>query len=696
MPNKRPALTVAPDPGAIEIRGARQNNLKGFDLDLPLGKLIVVTGPSGSGKSSLAFDTVYAEGQRRYVETFSPYTRQFLDRMDKPQVDEIRGIPPAIAIEQANNVRTTRSTVGTMTEINDYLKLLFPRLATAHCPQCERTIRPETAASIVEQILAHPAGDAVLITFGVPAPLGTAPADFFGFLQQQGYLRVWLDGEVVRTDTPPKIKRLPAIVQVIQDRISAGTENRTRCAEAVETALRLGSGKVNVVHLGNLETVPYSSGWHCAHCDVDITPPTPGLFSFNNPLGACPACRGFGRTISIDLHRAIPDRTISIAQGCVRPFQTENGAQCQRDLVRAAKEKDVDLTTPFDDLPTADQDWVLHGEDHKRRGKSTERTGEELSNEGLWYGVSGFFRWLESKAYKMHVRVLLSRYRSYTECPTCRGGRYQPATLNFRIAGQTLPAMQSLAISALIPLLEESVRNAEGITSDPTTTMLIGEVQGRLGYLSTVGLGYLSLDRATRSLSGGETERVNLTTCLGANLVNTLFVLDEPSIGLHPRDTGRLIQIMRSLRDRGNTLLVVEHEESVMRAADHLIELGPGRGEAGGELVFSGPAHALLKSASGKSRRNGSAAKDSLTAAYLNGTKSIPVPEVRRTPNGWLRLEGAREHNLRQIDVDLPARRFRLRHWSQRQRQKHARARRALRKSPPRKRPRQRETPPAA
>jgi excinuclease ABC subunit A len=654
MPNKRPALTVTPDPGAIEIRGARQNNLKGFDLDLPLGKLIVVTGPSGSGKSSLAFDTVYAEGQRRYVETFSPYTRQFLDRMDKPQVDEIRGIPPAIAIEQANNVRTTRSTVGTMTEINDYLKLLFPRLATAHCPECERVIRPETAASIVEQVLAHTPGDAVLITFGVPVPLGTAPKDFFGFLQQQGYLRVWLDGEVVRTDTAPSIKRLPALVQVIQDRISCGPENHARCAEAVETALRLGSGKVSVVHLGKLETVPYSTGWHCAHCDVDITPPTPGLFSFNNPLGACPACRGFGRTISIDLHRAIPDRTISLADGCVKPFQTENGAQCQRDLVRGAKERGVDLKTPFDDLPAADRDWVIYGEDHKRRGKSTERTGEELSNEGLWYGVAGFFRWLESKAYKMHVRVLLSRYRSYTECPTCRGGRYQPSTLNFRIAGKTLPALQSLAISEFIPLIEESVRQANGITSDATTAMLIGEVRGRLGYLSAVGLGYLSLDRATRSLSGGETERVNLTTCLGANLVNTLFVLDEPSIGLHPRDTGRLIQIMRSLRDRGNTLLVVEHEESVIRAADHLVELGPGRGEAGGELVFSGPADALLQRKSGKARRGAAPAGDSLTAAYLNGTKTIPVPGVRRTPSGWLRLEGAREHNLRQIDVELP------------------------------------------
>jgi excinuclease ABC subunit A len=648
MPKSRPALTVTPDPGAIQIRGATQNNLKGFDLDLPLGKLIVVTGPSGSGKSSLAFDTVYAEGQRRYVETFSPYTRQFLDRMDKPQVKEIRGIPPAIAIEQSNNVKTTRSTVGTMTEINDYLKLLFPRLATAHCPECEREIRPETAASVVQQILHLPAGDSVLITFGVPAPAGTVPADFFHFLQGQGYLRVWLDGEVVRTDSTPTIQRLPAVVQVIQDRVTLGPENQTRLSEAVETALRLGAGKVNIVQLSSLEVTPFSTGWHCAHCDVDITPPSPGLFSFNNPLGACPACRGFGRTISIDLLRAIPDRNLSIAGGCVKPFQTENGAECQRDLLRAAKEQGVDVQVPFDDLPTVHQDWVLYGEDHRRRGKGTERTGEELWKEGLWYGVAGFFRWMESKAYKMHVRVLLSRYRSYTECPTCRGGRYQKAALNFRVAGKTLPEIQCLAISDLLPLLQKAAPK----TDDATTTMLIGEVTSRLGYLDTVGLGYLSLDRPTRTLSGGETERVNLTTCLGANLVNTLFVLDEPSIGLHPRDTGRLIHIMRSLRDKGNTLLVVEHEESVMRAADHLVELGRGRGEAGGDLVFSGPAAELVASRGRRGARNKSA--DTLTAAYLNGTKSIPVPATRRTPAAWLRVEGAKENNLQNVAADFP------------------------------------------
>jgi excinuclease ABC subunit A len=629
----RPALHIVPDAGVIEIRGARQNNLKGFDLDLPLGKLNVISGPSGCGKSSLAFDTIYAEGQRRYVETFSPYTRQFLDRMDKPKVDEIRGIPPAIAIEQANPVKTTRSTVGTMTEINDYLKVLLPRVVTAHCPSCQREIRPETASSIAAEIFAQHAGQAVIVTFSVPVPLKTDPREFFTFLQQQGYLRVLLGGEPVRTDATPPAKRLPALVPVIQDRVTVTEENRTRLSEAIETALRFGKGKVSVHQPSTTDHQPYSTGWHCAHCDLDIAPPTPGLFSFNHPLGACPKCRGFGRTIAIDLERAIPDRSLSIKRGVVKPFQTENGKQCQRDLLRAAGARELDVTVPFCDLSRSDQDWVLYGE---RRGAP----GEELWEEGLWYGVQGFFDWLESKAYKMHVRVLLSRYRTYTTCPDCRGGRYQPATLNFRCAGKTLPELVRLPVGELLVLL--LAQRAPG--GDTTAEMLRNEVASRLRYLAQVGLSYLSLDRPTRTLSGGEIERVNLTTCLGASLVNTLFVLDEPSIGLHPRDTGRLIRVMQDLRDKGNTLLVVEHEEAVIRAADNLVELGPGRGDAGGELVYNGPLDALLSD-----KRQAS-----LTADYLTGRKSIPVPSRRRVPSAWLRIEGASEHNLRDIDVDVP------------------------------------------
>jgi len=668
----RPKLTIVPTPACIEIRGARQNNLKGIDLDLPLGKLNVISGPSGCGKSSLAFDTIYAEGQRRYVETFSPYTRQFLDRMDKPKVDAIRGIPPAIAIEQSNPVKTTRSTVGTMTEINDYLKLLFPRVAQAFCPDCQREIRPETAKSIVDEVFKTHPGETLLITFGVPVPAKTEPAEFFAFLQQQGYLRVWLDGEIQRVDEAPRVKRLPPVVPVLQDRLAFTAENRSRVTEAVETALRFGKGTVDFRLPTSDLRLPFSIGWHCAHCDLDITPPSPGLFSFNHPHGACPGCRGFGRTIATDLLRAIPDRSLSLAQGVVKPFQTENGRECQRDLMRCAAEKDVDTLCPFDELPKADQDWVLHGEKSGVKGDS-------LWASGLWYGVKGFFAWLETKSYKMHVRVLLSRYRSYTTCPDCSGGRYQPATLNYRFAGKKLPDLMAMPVASL----RDEIRNPKSeIRNDASTEMLLGEVASRLGYLAEVGLGYLSLDRPTRTLSGGEVERVNLTTCLGASLVNTLFVLDEPSIGLHPRDTGRLIRVMQQLRDKGNTLLVVEHDEAVIRAADNLIELGPGRGDAGGNLVFNGPLAELLAPPSGScgpphepnpsasakrrvTRKEASPresvsihaegrASHSLTADYLSGRKCIPVPAKRRKPRAFISIQGASEHNLRGIDVEIP------------------------------------------
>lgn len=668
----KPTPILLAGSGAVEIRGARQNNLKGIDLDLPLGKLNVISGPSGSGKSSLAFDTIYAEGQRRYVETFSPYTRQFLERMDKPKVDEIRGIPPAIAIEQSNSVKTSRSTVGTMTEINDYLKVLMPRIVHASCPTCAREIRPETPKSIVTQVLSQLAGETVLVSFAVPVPPKTKPGDFLDFLKQQGYLRAWIDNSIHRTDTKTTLKRLPALVHVIQDRLLVSEENRSRLTEAIETALRFGKGKVafiqpssfpsegsqkglkglerregeqipecaspsihypqSTIHTSPSPIHPFSTGWHCAYCDVEITPPSPGLFSFNNPLGACPACRGFGRTIGIDLDRAIPDRALSIARGAVKPFQTESGRECQRDLMRHAARRDLDVRAPFEELSKQDQDFVLHGEDPNA-------TAQDLWDNDRWYGVRGFFDWLESKSYKMHVRVLLSRYRSYTLCSTCHGARLQPAALNFRVNGKTLPELAALPVSTLC----EQVRqwHAE-LSADPTTEMLRAEVEARLRYLVEVGVGYLSLDRQTRTLSGGEVERVNLTTCLGASLVNTLFVLDEPTVGLHPRDVGRLVRVMKNLRDKGNTLLVVEHDEAVMRAADNLIELGPGRGEAGGQLVFNGPIDALC------------ARSRSLTADYLTGRKSIPVPPKRRTPKTWLRIEGASQHNLRNIDVDIP------------------------------------------
>src|SRR5947207_11786531 len=562
-------------------------------------------GPSGSGKSSLAFETIYAEGQRRYVETFSPYMRQFLDRMDKPRVDEIRGIPPAIAIEQSNPVKSSRSTVGTMTEINDYLKLLWPRVALAFCPSCRREIRPETAKSVADQVLRDCEGKNVLITFCVAVPAKTEPRAFFEFLQQQGYLRVWIDNAIVRLDVDPKINRLGARVQIIQDRIAINPKNRARLVEAIETALRFGKGKINVVPISETRKrkpeskeekentlspirnpqseMPFSIGWHCAHCDLDIRPPTPGLFSFNNPLGACPECRGFGRTIAIDLNKAIPDRSLTIKDGVVRVFRGAEFGESQKDLLRACAREEIDINIPFEKLPKSDQDFVIEGE--KRGGEYTEEDYEY----DRWYGVRGFFRWLESKTYKMHMRVLLSRYRAYITCPKCKSGRYQPEALNYKIvagvhdrrAGAlraplqlTLPEFQALSISDA----RDFLRNAHIPAVDKTAQMLRDEICARLNYLCEVGVGYLRLDRSTRTLSGGEVQRVNLTTCLGASLVNTLFVMDEPSIGLHPRDVGQLVRVMHNLRDKGNTLLVVEHEEQIIRADDDLIDLGPGRG----------------------------------------------------------------------------------------------------------------------
>ncbi len=752
-----------PQADCVEIRGAHQNNLKGIDVKLPLGKLTVVTGPSGSGKSSLAIETIYAEGQRRYVETFSPYMRQFLDRMDKPRVEEIRGIPPAIAIEQSNSVKSSRSTVGTMTEINDYLKLLWPRISRAFCPSCGREVRPETARSITEQILAqfavchserseakpvrlaslaqdklHAAEESltvsserktsrdpstslrctqddkkerpatVLITFWVSVPPKTDARTFFEFLQQQGYLRVWVDSEIKRVDVDPKKLRLGARVQVIQDRVTISQENSARLVEAVETALRFGKGKVNIIpipenppppdygvagaqrptsHLSPItfHQFPFSTHWHCAHCDLDIRPPTPGLFSFNNPLGACPECRGFGRTIAIDLNKAIPDRGLSIAQGAVRVFRGQEFGESQKDLLRACAREEIRIDIPFQDLPKADQDFVINGE-----RRSGEYTDEDYEND-RWYGVRGFFRWAESKTYKMHMRVLLSRYRSYTTCPICHGGRFQPEALNYKIScvaavcdrrkdssdahraplQLTLSEFQALPISNARDLLSK-IDIAPG---DSTAQMLRDEVCARLNYLSEVGVGYLTLDRSTRTLSGGEVQRVNLTTCLGASLVNTLFVMDEPSVGLHPRDIGQLVRVMHNLRDKGNTLLVVEHEEQIIRAADNLIDIGPGRGEHGGELVFNGSLERFLGGSrppgvmasqiaerSNMSRfaaldlasRSESTIHQSLTRDYLTGHKSIPVPKSRRRSTSSIRITGAHQHNLKNIDIDIP------------------------------------------
>ena len=657
MPAKKPFLSSP----AISIRGARQHNLRGLDLDLPLGQLTVVTGPSGSGKSSLAFHTLYAEGQRRYVETFSPYVRQFFDRMDKPDVERIDGIPPAIAIEQKNNIRTTRSTVGTLTEINDYLKLLFARAAKGYDPDTGEEIRPDSPDSAAAWAYENLAGQQVLVTFPVPIPADTKSADLFPFLNQQGYLRILLDGQILRTDEPAStISHLPSAISVIQDRLALTKPNRPRLLEALERAFALGKGTSTICHPPSAISKSFTTSWTNPATGNSLRPPSSALFSFNNPLGACPKCRGFGRVIGLDLEKSVPDPSLSIRQGAIKPFQGERGDECQRDLIRCCKERRIDIHTPWEDLEDEERDWIYYGD----RSASGLDDLEEMHRNGEWYGIKGFFDWLETKAYKMHVRVFLSRYRSYTTCGTCRGKRLQPEALCFKIDGKTLPDLWTLPLTDLALWFSHLPSTISHLPSDTSLALILTEITNRLRYLDQVGLGYLTLDRPARTLSGGEIERVNLTTCLGASLTNTLFVLDEPTVGLHARDIQRLVGVMHSLRDKGNTLVVVEHEEAVMRAADQLLDIGPGAGQHGGTIVFQGKVPSEKCQVPKEGKRPAKGLPSSIhhlpstipgTLPWLTGQRTIALPPKRRKPGkAKLEIRGASRHNLKRLDADLP------------------------------------------
>jgi excinuclease ABC subunit A len=647
----------------ILVKGARQNNLKGLNLRLPLNELIVITGVSGSGKSSLAFDTIYSEGQRRYVETFSPYARQFLDRMDKPQTERIEGIPPAIAIDQTNPVRTSRSTVGTMTELNDHIKLLFARAARLYCRGCGQPIRRDSPESIYAHLLDETKAlrkqsespPRLMITFRVPIPENFSQAEIEGFLNRQGYTRIH--------------KKSRRMLEVIQDRVRFQSARRGRIVEALEAALERGRGEI-AVYLLDEEKTPgaswqFSSDYRCPDCDIVYREPIPSTFSFNSPIGACEACRGFGRTMGIDYSLVIPDESKSLAEGAVKPWQSKSYRKCQRDLMRHAAARKVPVGVPWRRLGKAHKRWVLEGE-----GKRGSRR---------WYGVKGFFDWLETKSYRMHIRVLLSRYRSYAPCVTCGGARLKDEALDWRLGSRTeadaalgggerfRPPRTTLTPRALSALPGLSVHDVlllpldrcNGFFSslnlpsplDEATDLMLDEIRSRLRYLVEVGLGYLTLDRQSRTLSGGEVQRINLTTALGTSLVSTLFVLDEPSIGLHARDMQRVIGVLRRLRDAGNSLIVVEHDAQIMRAADRILDMGPGPGERGGRIIFNGTPRELECSTR------------SLTAQYLSGRKRIsPAPSgsptVAPDTGHWLDITGAAEHNLKGIDVRLPLNRF--------------------------------------
>jgi excinuclease ABC subunit A len=607
----------------IRITGARQNNLRDLSLDLPLGELTVITGVSGSGKSSLAFDTLYAEGQRRYVETFSPYARQFLDRMDRPQVDRIEGIPPAIAIDQTNPVRTSRSTVGTMTEINDHLKLLFARAGVLHCRNCSQPVHRDTPASILESLRTRTAKEdpRLLICFQVTRPATLPAKEFRALLESQGYVRFL---EEAGADT---------LLTVVQDRLRLGNAETARVGEAIEAALRSGRGRMQVHSLDDAgETAAiwrYSSQLHCAECDISYQEASPSHFSFNSPLGACDTCRGFGRVIGVDYDLVIPDRTKALAAGAIKPWQTATGKECQDDMVRHAPAAGIPLNVAWQDLNAEQQHWVLQGDGKKGRKH--------------WYGVKSYFDYLERKAYKMHVRVLLSRYRSYTECPDCKGARLKPESLLWRLGPYNAQALSLLPAARAREFFDHFTLPPPLTDAD---SLLMQEIRARLGYLCEVGLGYLTLDRQSRTLSGGEVQRINLTTALGTSLVNTLFVLDEPSIGLHPRDMSRVIAVMQKLRDAGNTLVVVEHDPQIMLTADRLIDMGPGAGEHGGQILYNGTPAGVTS------------AKSSLTGDYLSGRRSIAATTADENTANWSRgslvLEGATLHNVQNATLRVP------------------------------------------
>jgi len=651
----------------IRIRGARQNNLANLDLDIPTGELVVVTGVSGSGKSSLVFDTLYAEGQRRYVETFSPYARQFLDRMDRPAVDRIEGVPPAIAIDQTNPVRTSRSTVGTMTELNDHLKLLFARTALLYCRQCAQPVRRDSSQSIIASLAARAAlaGDPRLtVTFPVRVPKNFSENEVRAHLEAQGYTKV--HAERVQADAK--------VLDVVSDRFRfAGTE-RSRVADAIERALRLGGGRVDV-HAEDAADSPattwrYSTDLHCADCDIHYDTPHPSTFSFNSPLGACETCRGFGRVIGVDYGLVIPDERKTLREGAIKPFQTKSFIESQRDLEKSAAKDNIPLDVPFRELTAPQRNWVIDGGAGWKSWKK--------SWPGTWYGAKRFFEWLESKAYKMHIRVLLSRYRSYTPCPVCAGSRLRPDATLWRVGAQAeaqaamprdgrytrfrpvhaawlpqqLDALPGLSLHDLMLLPIERVKTffdaiALPAPLDEASEMLLDELRARLAFLVDVGVGYLTLDRQSRTLSGGEVQRINLTTALGTSLVNTLFVLDEPSIGLHPRDMHRVVEVMHRLRDAGNSLVVVEHDPQVMLAADRVLDMGPGPGERGGRIVFNGTPDELRHA-------------ETLTGRYLGGRQSVdasrPLPVAADAPR--VVLQGACEHNLKAIDIEIPLKRL--------------------------------------
>ncbi|MGH7390436.1 MAG: excinuclease ABC subunit UvrA [Candidatus Rokuibacteriota bacterium] len=609
-----------PRPLGLRVEGARQNNLKNVSLEIPHDRLTVITGVSGSGKSSLAFDTIFAEGQWRYIESLSTYARMFLDRIDRPDVDRIEQIRPAVALEQKNPVRTARSTVGTATEVYDYLRLLFAKIGRVQCPACDVEAVSHSPETIVDTLLAEHAGARALVGFALPVPVGTAAAELWAALTRRGFARVRVGDEIADLSAPPP----PALasvceVTVVLDRVVLDAGQRRRLTESVEAALREGGGRLEIEIAGAGRRM-FAESLRCPACGLALERPQPLLFSFNHPLGACPECKGFGNVLKYDEALVVPDPTRTLGDGAVEPWTYPSGKWYQRQLLKAARRRGLDLDTPWTALTDAERRFVHDGD-------------------GAFPGIQGFFEEVESYRYKLHVRVFLSRYRSQSRCPGCAGARLKPGALAVRVAGRTIADVTALTVEQTARVVADLRLSA---WESHVAREILKQLTAKLTFLLRVGLGYLTLARQTRTLSGGEAQRINLANQLGSQLVGTLYVLDEPSIGLHARDTTRLADLCRELAQAGNTVIVVEHDRGFMEAADHLVELGPGSGDRGGQIVFSGPRAEFLGTS------------HSLTARYLTGRETIAVPAIRRTGRRHLVLVGAREHNLKDVTLRLP------------------------------------------
>jgi len=601
---------------SIVVRGVRVHNLKNIDFEIPHNALTIVTGVSGSGKSSLAFDTIYAEGQRRYIESLSAYARQFLERIERPEIDEVLGIAPAIAIRQRNTARTPRSTVGTSTEVHDYLRLLFARIGVTHCRKCGQPVGRDSVDQIADTVLTWPRDTRFYVLFPLRSVPQAEMATYLGDIKRRGFGRIYQNGKVFEYSQPESLLDVdfdkPAFVLV--DRLKTSPDMRQRLIDSVEICFRESGGEV-LLEIPGGQRHRFSEGFECKACNIRYEDPEPRLFSFNNPFGACSRCQGFGNTIDLDLNLVLPDRSLSLNQGAIEPWTKPRYRVYLNDFKKSARTQGIPLDTPIRELNPDQLNFVLDA-------------------------VRDFFTYLETKKYKLHVRVFLSRYRGYTVCPDCHGSRLRQDARNVYVAGKNIADVCRMTLQEGADFFSGVKLNS---TQQEIAERILWEIRSRLRFLNDVGLQYLTMDRLSSTLSGGEAQRIQLATSLGSSLVGALYVLDEPSIGLHPRDAQRLIEILLRLRDIGNTVLVVEHDAEIIRAADHILDLGPGAGENGGHIVFQGSMEQLRSSTS------------SLTGKYLSGELRVPLPKERRRPGSkMLRLTGASQHNLKNVDVDIP------------------------------------------